>query len=108
MSQTIVELLVIALLVFVNGLFVAAEIALVTVRRSRVDQLVEEGNGAARRVRRLIDDPGRFLAVIQIGITFVGFLASAFAAVSLVSVLDDAMHGAGVPKEYSGPIALVV
>ena len=68
-------------------MFVAAEIALVTIRRTRVDQLIDEGNRAAPRVRRLISQPGRFLAVIQLAITFVGFLASAFAAVSLTVAL---------------------
>ena len=48
---------------FVNGIFVAAEIALVTVRRSRVEQLASEGSHAAARVRRLIEDPGRFLGI---------------------------------------------
>jgi putative hemolysin len=108
MSGTIVELLVIAFLVLLNGVFVAAEIALVTIRRSRVEQLVEEGHRGAARVRHLIDDPGRFLAVIQLGITFIGFLASAFAAVSLTVALAQAFEGLGLPADYTGPLALVV
>ena len=54
-----------------------------SVRRSRIDQLVEEGASGARRVRRLLDEPGRFLAVSQLGLTVIGFFASAYAAVSL-------------------------
>ena len=81
MSGTLVELLVIVVLVALNAVFVAAEIALVTIRRTKVDQLVDEGRRGARRVKRLSTDPSRFLAVIQIGVTFVGFLASAFAGV---------------------------
>jgi putative hemolysin len=107
-SGTFVELLVIVLLVLLNGVFVAAEIALVTVRRSRLDQLEDEGNRGAERVRRLIEDPGRFLAVIQLGITFIGFLASAFAAVSLVTTLTDALTGIGVAEAYAAPISLVL
>jgi putative hemolysin len=107
MSGTLVELLVIALLVLLNGVFVAAEIALVTIRRSRLEQLAEEGRRGAERVRRLVDDPGRFLAVIQLGITFIGFLASAFAAVSLTVALSGALEDLGVPDEYAGPVALV-
>jgi putative hemolysin len=80
MSSIWFELAIIVLLVLLNGIFVAAEIALVTIRRSRVEQLIDEGNRGAIRVRRLVDEPGRFLAVIQLGITFIGFLASAFAA----------------------------
>ncbi len=77
------ELLVIVVLTILEGFFVAAEISLVSIRRSRLDQLSEEGNRRARRVRRLKDDPGRFLAVVQLGLTFLGFFASAYAAVNL-------------------------
>ncbi len=108
MSQTLTELLVIALLVLLNGVFVAAEIALVSLRPSRVDQLVEEGVRGARRVRRLIDQPGRFLAVVQLAITFIGFLASAFAAVSLLETLADFLEGAGVGAGVARPLALIV
>ena len=70
MSAPITDILVIIALTLLEGFFVASEIALVSVRRSRIDQLLEEGNGAANRVRRLLDDPGRFLAVTQLGLTF--------------------------------------
>jgi putative hemolysin len=86
---------------------VAAEIALVSIRRSRVEQLVEEGARGARRVRRLVDDPGRFLAVIQVVITFVGFLASAFAAVSLVAGLGEFLEGLGLGADVATAVALV-
>ena len=83
------QLLIIVVLVLLEGIFVASEIALVSIRRSRVEQLIDEGNHEARRVRRLLDNPGRFLAVAQIGLTFLGFFASAFAAVSLVDGLAE-------------------
>ena len=91
MNVPVSELLVIALLTILEGFFVAAEIALVSVRRSKVDQLVDEGSPSARRVRRLLDDPGRFLAVSQLGLTTLGFFASAYAAVSLVTGLTDVL-----------------
>ena len=78
------ELGLIAVLIVLNGFFSATEIALVTIRRSRIQQLIDEGNRGALRVQRLKLNPGRFLAVIQIGINFLGFLASAYAAFSLV------------------------
>ena len=84
MSGSVFELALIVILVLLNGIFSATEIALVTLRRSRIQQLVDEGNKTAVRVQHLKANPGRFLAVIQIGINFLGFLASAFAAVSLV------------------------
>ena len=73
--ETVLQIVVIIILTLFEGVFVAAEIALVTMRRSRIDQLVEEGNRSAKRVKRLVAQPGRFLAVTQIGLTFLGFLA---------------------------------
>jgi putative hemolysin len=108
MSSPFGEILFLIFLTFLEGFFVAAEIALVSVRRSRIDQLVEEGNPGARRVRRLIDDPGRFLAVSQIGLTFIGFFASAFAAVSLVDGLQRLLESAGMQEGPAGGTALIV
>jgi putative hemolysin len=85
------EILVIAILIVFNGLFVAAEFSLVRVRRTRIEQLVEEGSRGAKRVNRLLVQPGRFLAVIQIGLTFVGFLAATFAGASVVGDLTTFM-----------------
>ncbi len=107
MSFPITDLLVIALLTILEGFFVASEIALVSVRRSRIDQLVEEGSPPARRVRRLIDDPGRFLAVSQLGLTFLGFFASAYAAVNLVTGLEGLLERIDVLRGSAQAIALV-
>src|SRR5215210_1243901 len=96
MSFPLAEILFLVFLTILEGFFVAAEIALVSVRRSRVDQLVEEGSSSARRVRRLLDDPGRFLAVSQLGLTIIGFFASAYAAVSLVAGLEEVLRSAGM------------
>jgi putative hemolysin len=109
-SAELSELVIIGLLILLNGVFVAAEIALVTVRRSRVQALVDEGNGGARRLQRLISRPGRFLAVIQLGITFIGFLAAAYAgantAARLAGVLRQFFPGLG--PDQAGAIALIV
>ena len=108
MNLPVPELLIIALLTLVEAVFVAAEIALVSVRRSRVEQLVDDGVQGASRVRRLLDEPGRFLAVVQIGVTFVGFLASAFAAVSLADQLTTLLETIPQLAPEAGTIALVV
>lgn len=92
MSSSLLEILVIALLVLVNGVFVASEIALVTFRRSRIRQLSDEGDARAVRVGRMVEKPGRLLATIQIGITFVGFLAAAFAGASIARNVADGIR----------------
>ena len=106
MNLPVGELIVIVLLTLLEGFFVAGEIALVSIRRSRVEQLVDEGRPGARRVRRLLDEPGRFLAVSQLGLTVIGFFASAYAAVSLVESLRGLL--APVAGNSAEGIALVI
>jgi putative hemolysin len=81
------ELVFIAVLILLNGFFAAAEIAIISVRRSRLKELAHNGNRNARIILKLLEDPSRLFASIQIGVTFVGFLASAVAAVSTYRVL---------------------
>jgi putative hemolysin len=101
-------ILIVAVLIFLEAIFVAAEIALVSIRRSRVEQLVDEGNVAARRVQKLLARPGQFLAVIQIGITFVALLASAFAAESQVAGIRAFLVTIPFLVPYAGGLALLI
>jgi putative hemolysin len=86
------ELLVVVILVLVGGFFAASEMALITVKRHRLSQLADDGSGAARTARRLTEDPGRFLATIQIAITFLGFLAGAVGASRFSDGLGDLLE----------------
>ena len=104
----IAELLVILVLILLNGVFAASEMALVTAKSSRLEQLADDGNRTAGRVLRLKRDPNRFLAVVQLGITFIGFLAAAFAGVSLSAGLERALAVIDLLRPYAGAIALVV
>ncbi|HKZ91415.1 MAG TPA: hemolysin family protein [Candidatus Limnocylindrales bacterium] len=108
MGSSLLEIVVIALLVLVNGVFVAAEIALVTVRRSRIRQLSEEGDARARRVGRMTEHPSRLLATIQLGITFVGFLAAAFAGASLAGHLADGLRSLSPLRASADVLALLI
>src|SRR5260370_32824338 len=69
LSMGLVELLIIAGLVFVNGFFVAAEFALGKVRTSQIDQLAEQGNWAAKLTSRALDHLDAYLSASQVGIT---------------------------------------
>src|SRR6478735_7736681 len=106
--ETVLQIVVIILLTLFEGVFVAAEIALVTLRRTRIDQLVEEGDRSARRVKALVSQPGRFLAVTQIGLTFIGFLASAYAAVNLTAHLQSTLESTGIGFLVSSGEALAL
>ncbi len=108
MNIPIGEILFLVVLTFFEAIFVAAEIALVSIRRSRVEQMVEEGRPGARRVQRLLGDPGRFLAVSQLGLTVIGFLASAYAAVSLSQSLAGVLVGVGMDAGTADGVALVI
>jgi len=102
------DILVILLLILVNGFFVGAEIAFVSVRRTRLDELAESGDRRAKRAQRLMRDPGRFLAVIQVAITFLGALASAFAAVSIVTLVAEPLRGVPFLADQADTIALLL
>ncbi len=108
MSDVVLQLLVVLILVAIEAVFVAAEIALVTLRHSRIDQLIDEGHRNAKRVKKLVEDPGRFLAVAQIGVTFVGFLASAYAAVNLAERLTGAIAGIAFLEPAAGGLAVLI
>lgn len=102
------DILIILLLILINGFFVGAEIAFVSVRRTRLDELAEEGDRRAKRAQKLMRDPGRFLAVIQVAITFLGALASAVAAVSIVTVVAEPLRGIAPLADYADTIALLL
>jgi putative hemolysin len=108
MSDVLVQLLVILALTMVEAVFVAGEIALVSLRHSRVEQLVDQRRRGAQTVRRLTSDPGRFLTVIQIAITFVGFLASAYAAVNLADRLATLLVDVPLLKNEASAVAVVI
>jgi len=63
------ELLAVAVLILLNGFFVAAEYALVTVRRTRLHELEEQGNRRAKLVLRITAVPPKFIAAMQLGVT---------------------------------------
>lgn len=77
------EVVLVLLLMVLNGVFSAAEIAILSVRKSRIAELVESGSGGARAVQWLRSQPERFLATVQIGITVVATTAAAFGGDSL-------------------------
>lgn len=78
---------IILLLLVVNGFLAASEIALISVRRTRLQQLAEENEPDAQAALRLLQDPSRFLATVQVGITIAGFFAVAVGTVSFVVLL---------------------
>jgi putative hemolysin len=104
------DLAVVVLLILVGGFFAASEIALITVKRHRLSQLADDGNSAARTAQRLTEDPSRFLATIQIAITFLGFLAGAVGASAFSGYLAELVDDIPLSpiQDAAGSIAFVV
>ena len=100
------EILVILALVLANALFSGAEIAVLTVRRTRLAELVDEERAGAASLAALRADPESFLATVQIGITVVGAAAAAFGGATLASPLAAALVAAGVPPKVADDVAL--
>lgn len=89
MSGWVVELGVIVLMALLNAFFAAAEIAILTARRGRLEQWAQEGDGASATALRLAHDADRFLPTVQVGITLVGTFSSAFAGARLAAPLAE-------------------
>jgi putative hemolysin len=81
--EPIFEIIIILSLILVNGLFAMAEIAIVSARKMRLQQRMEDGDKKASVALKLADDPSRFLSTIQIWITLVGILAGAFGGATI-------------------------
>jgi CBS domain containing-hemolysin-like protein len=99
-------LFAVALLVALNGLFVAAEFALVRSRRSRLEQMADEGDRRAARVLRQMDDMNAYLAACQLGITLasigIGFLGEPAIANLLEDIFGDSVpHGVSLAISFA-------
>ena len=102
------DLLLIFVLIFVNGFFSASEIALISLRKSRVRHLVKTGHSSARRVQKLQEEPERFLGTVQIGVTLVGTLASTLGGVIAVERIEPLLLSAPLDfvQKAAEPIAV--
>ena len=97
MNNSIVSLLLIQIiLIALNAVFASAELAVLSVNESKINRLAEHGSKKARRLRKLLKEPAKFLSTIQIAITLSGFLGSAFAADGFSDPLVDWLVGLGV------------
>ncbi len=104
------EALLILALIFANGFFAASEIAMIATRKSRIDALLERGVSSAAAVARLKNDPDRFLATVQIGVTIVSSLASAIGGAAAISYLKPQIAALPLPlvARWAEAIALLI
>ena len=87
-----ISLLVLVILIFVNAFFASAEIAFISLNDAKIEKQAKEGNKKAKKIKKMLKEPSKFLATIQIGITLAGFLSSAFAADAFASELAPKLN----------------
>lgn len=88
----ITQLIVLAILILINAFFAATEIAFISINDAKIEKQAKEGDRKAKQIRKMLKEPSRFLATIQIGITLAGFLSSAFAADAFADDLAPALQ----------------
>ncbi|MCW2525782.1 MAG: hypothetical protein JWM76_642, partial [Pseudonocardiales bacterium] len=106
MSSVGVNIAIVFGLILIEGVFVGAEIALVSLRESQVRAMADESK-RGNAVARLVSDPNRFLATVQIGVTSTALLSSAFGAVTLSEDAKDALVNAGMHSGLAGVVGIV-
>ncbi|MGK5114198.1 MULTISPECIES: hemolysin family protein [unclassified Geodermatophilus] len=107
MSDVWLNIVMVVVFVLVGGAFAGAEIALVSLRESQVRAMSERGR-RGRTVARLLGDPNRFLAAVQVGVTLAGFFSAAFGASTLAEPLSDRLEGLGMGQGLADTLALVL
>lgn len=106
MSVVLLESLFIILLVVANGVFAMSELAVVSSRKARLQQLANAGNGRARTALELANNPDRFLSTIQIGITLVGILAGALGGATIAKQIGFRLSDVPTLAPYGEAIGL--
>ncbi|MEP3052180.1 MAG: hemolysin family protein [Erythrobacter sp.] len=102
------DLIIIAGLIVLNGIFAMSELAIVSAKTARLQAKMEEGSVGAKTALALAADPGKFLSTVQIGITLVGIIAGAYSGASLGGPVGERLVLLGVPADMAGDAGFVL
>lgn len=108
MTEVAVEILVILGLILLNGLFAMSEIAIISSRRTRLQQMAATGNQGAATALELAEEPNRFLSTVQVGITLVSILNGAFGGSTIAEPLSDLLSGLPALAPYADALSLAL
>ena len=108
MSEIGGEIVIILLLIVANGIFALSEMAVITARKSRLQDWVKRGNRSAKVALELATAPNKFLSAVQVGITLVGILAGAFAGGDVANWMAGYIAQIPVISAYSQEIGLAL
>lgn len=97
-------LLLQVILIVLNAVFACAEIAVISMSEAKLNKLISEGNKSAKTLKKLSDNPSKFLSTIQIAITLSGFLGSAFAADNFAKKLVNSLLSNSIIRETDVPV----
>jgi putative hemolysin len=107
-SEFLVNLGVVLVFTLVGGFFAAAEMSLVSLRGSQLQRLVEERGRRGERLARLVANPNRFLAAVQVGVTLAGFLSAGFGASRMSPQLSPLLISVGLPSGAADVVAFIL
>jgi putative hemolysin len=99
------DVLLLSALILLNGAFAMSEIAVVSSRRARLTQLVEEGHGGAARALELASEPTRFLSTVQVGITSIGILSGAVGEAAIADRIQVSLEALPLLAPYAEPVS---
>ncbi len=102
------EIIILLTLIFVNGLFVMSEIALVSARKSRLESQAEKGDERARKALDLSNNPEKFLSAAQIGITLIAILTGVYSGERFAAQLQPYIEQISSLKQYANTIATII
>lgn len=102
------DLIIIAGLIVLNGVFAMSELAIVSARTGSLRAAAEGGSKAAQTALALASDPGKFLSTVQIGITLIGIVAGAYSGSSLGGPVGERLAALGLPPDYAAETGFVL
>jgi putative hemolysin len=108
MSSIATEIILILILIVANGIFSGSEIAIISSRKVRLEQLANRGNRKARIALKLVNAPNNFLSTVQIGITLIGILSGAVAGTTIAERLTLIFKGNPLLNPYSESLSVVI
>ncbi|MDP3565317.1 MAG: hemolysin family protein [Methanoregula sp.] len=104
----LVEIVIILVLIIINGIFAMAEFAMVSAKRTRLQQRADEGDARAAAALEIANEPTRFLSTIQIGITLIGILAGAFGGATVAKGIAASLNEFTVLAPYSDILSITL
>ncbi|MEY2984607.1 MAG: hypothetical protein RLZZ568_1224, partial [Cyanobacteriota bacterium] len=105
-SPVALELFLIFVLVVANGVFSGSEIAIVSARKIRLEQLAKRGSRKAKLALRLANSPNDFLSAVQIGITLIGILSGAVGGATVARRLGEFLQTVPLLQPYANPLGI--